>query len=334
MQGMAGSISAVRPEDFGGLDDDIRARMFEAADRGETFALATIVSANGGLRPVGSQMVITRDAAWGYLSGGCIEADIALHGREVIDDGAPRTLVYGAGSPFIDIRLPCGGSITIALERVEANDPAVHRLRDATAVREPAMWLSDGFNRKCVGSRDAHQPSHAFIRRRYDPAQRLVVIGSNPFALAIAALGTTLTWNTRLLSPFAPAGTLPFGVQCDRRALPAALADLQLDPWTAVAVATHDLDHDHTALVATLPSAAGYVGVLGSRRKLAARQSALRAAGVDDGSLDRLRAPIGLPIEASAPLEIALAVVAEIVALRHKTSADTDDLTRERYVLA
>jgi xanthine dehydrogenase accessory factor len=92
-----------------GLEDDIRPRMFEAADRGESFALATIVAADGGPRPPGAQMVITETASWGYLSGGCIEDDVAVNAREVIGDGRPRTLVYGEGSPFIDIRLPCGG---------------------------------------------------------------------------------------------------------------------------------------------------------------------------------------------------------------------------------
>src|SRR3546814_15588089 len=65
-------------------------------------------SADGGPRPVGAQMVVTETDSWGFLSGGCIESDVARNGREVIRDGRVRTLVYGKGSPFIDIRLPCG----------------------------------------------------------------------------------------------------------------------------------------------------------------------------------------------------------------------------------
>ena len=80
-----------------GLEDDIRPRMFAAADRGEPFALATIVAADGGPRPVGAQMVVTGTEAWGFLSGGCIEDDVALNARETIADGkaAPPDLWRG-----------------------------------------------------------------------------------------------------------------------------------------------------------------------------------------------------------------------------------------------
>src|SRR3546814_12230978 len=75
--------------------------MFAAADEGLSFALATIVAADGGPRPVGAQMVVTETDSWGFLSGGCIESDVARNGREVIRAGRVRTLVYGKGSPFI-----------------------------------------------------------------------------------------------------------------------------------------------------------------------------------------------------------------------------------------
>src|SRR3546814_1995694 len=89
--------------------------MFAAADEGLSFALATIVAADGGPRPVGAQMVVTETDSWGFLSGGCIESDVARNGREVIRDGRVRTLVYGKGSPFIDITLPCGGRIDVEI---------------------------------------------------------------------------------------------------------------------------------------------------------------------------------------------------------------------------
>src|SRR3546814_2182934 len=61
---------------FSGLEDDIRPHMFAAADEGLCFALATIVAADGGPRPVGAQMVVTETDSWGFLSGGCIESDV------------------------------------------------------------------------------------------------------------------------------------------------------------------------------------------------------------------------------------------------------------------
>ena len=297
-----------------GLEDDIRPHMFAAAERGEPFALATIVAADGGPRPVGAQMVVTQGASWGFLSGGCIEDDVALNARGTIADGAARRLVYGEGSPFMDIRLPCGGRIEVMIERVEADDSAVANLRSLTAQRIPALWSSDGEVRSCVPIELA---SHgAPIRKLYEPVQRLIVLGSDPFALAIGGMGQTLGWDVTLLSPFGPSEEAPFGLRCDRRALDEALNDLALDCWTAVAVATHDLDLDERALVPALRSQAGYVGVLGSRRKLAERIERLAMAGLSQAQIDRLRAPIGLAIPARSPWEVAVSVIAEVIAAR------------------
>ena len=297
-----------------GLEDDIRLHMFAAADQGESFALATIVAADGGPRPVGAQMVVTGTEAWGFLSGGCIEDDVALNARETIADGAARRLVYGEGSPFVDIRLPCGGRIEVIIERVEADDSAVAALRSLTAQRAPALWSSDGEVRTCLPL--SHADDAAPIRKLYEPVQRLIVLGSDPFALAIGGMGQTLGWDVTLLSPFGPSEEAPFGLQCDRRGLDEAFNDLALDRWTAVAVATHDLDLDERALVPALRSDAGYVGVLGSRRKLAERIERLAKAGLSQAQIDRLRAPIGLAIPARSPWEVAVSVIAEVIAAR------------------
>ena len=296
-----------------GLEDDVRPRMFAAADRGEAFALATIVAADGGPRPVGAQMVVTSEESWGFLSGGCIEADVAMHARKAMHDGTPRRLRYGEGSPFIDIRLPCGGWIEVAIERVGPNDEALPALRMLLAARKPAMWLSDGEHRYCIDAEIERPDTAAPIARRYDPVLRLAVVGSDPFALAIAGLGRSLGWDTVLLSPFGPSGPAPFDLACDRRPLSVSLDALAPDRWTAIAVATHDLERDHEALVSALGSRTGYVGVLGSRRKLASRLAALKASGIPDEALGRLHAPIGLPIDAFSPWEVAVAVVGEII---------------------
>ena len=103
-----------------------------------------------------------------------------------------------------------------------------------------------------------------------------------------------------------------------RRDEPAtALAAIGLDPWTAVAICGHDLELDHAALAVALPSPAPYVGLLGARRRLGERLDRLRAAGLTERDLQRLRAPIGLDLGGKAPWEIAVAVIGEVVARRH-----------------
>jgi xanthine dehydrogenase accessory factor len=82
-------------------------------------------------RKVGTEMVICADgAAVGNLTNGCIEADLALQATRVLADGRPLCLRYGAGSPFFDIRLPCGGAIRVTLFLA----PSDQTLRDLTCV--------------------------------------------------------------------------------------------------------------------------------------------------------------------------------------------------------
>jgi xanthine dehydrogenase accessory factor len=95
-----------------------------------------------------------------------------------------------------------------------------------------------------------------------------------------------------------------------------------MDPWTYVAVASHDADTDHPALVAALNSSAAYVGLLGARRRLPERLAALKAAGVTDEAIGRLHAPIGMNLGGKAPWEVAISVLGEMIEKRRvqKTS--------------
>jgi xanthine dehydrogenase accessory factor len=299
-----------------GLIDDMRRPMFDVVTCGRPFALATIYAADGGPRPVGAQMVVTGDACWGFLSGGCIEEDVAIHARAALGDGEPRLLTYGRGSPFIDMRLPCGGRIDVLVERVGAGDRAADALLALARLRVPALWQSNGRERRCEPADGPAALAEPVVEHIYAPPQRLLVVGTDPFALAIAGLGSRMGWDTTVLASFGPSAPLPFSARCDRRPAGEAFADLKPDRWTAIAVVTHDIDADEEILVPALRSAAGYVGVLGSRRKLAERARRLRRAGLYDAQIGRLKAPIGLDLGAGTPWEVALSVAAEIIESR------------------
>lgn len=299
-----------------GLEDDMRPRMFAAADRGEAFSLVTIVAAEGGgARGPGAQMVVTADAMAGFLSGGCIEADVAIHAREVLSTGEPRRLIYGRGSPFVDTRLPCGGRLDLLVERLRPDDDVIQGLRRAETERRSVTLMSDGEHRRLADG----EVSAPDAVRVYTPPQRLVVIGADPFAFAMVQQGLAQGWGVALVRPNGPEAPPPMAATYSRQAAPIALSQLALDRWTAVAVATHDSDLDHDALRAALNSAAGYVGVLGSRRRLPDRLSRLQADGVTAHAISRLHAPIGVPIGARSPQEVAVSVVAEIVQAREQT---------------
>jgi xanthine dehydrogenase accessory factor len=261
-------------------------------------------------------MIFAPGVAAGYFSGGCVESDVADHAFACLEDGEPRTLVYGEGSPWPDIRLLCGARIEIFLERVAADDPALAELLSAHAERRPVVWVSDGLARRC--SEDVEPWPEATVERRYAPTPRLVVVGGDPTALAIAQLGVRSEFETTLVRAKGPETPPPIDGLAYRRDEPAeAFAAIGIDPWTAIAIATHDLETDRAALRAALPSAAGYVGLLGARRRLPDRIGQLQADGLPEHLIARLRAPIGLgDIGGKAPWEVAVSVIGEIMALR------------------
>ena len=301
-----------------GLADDVRPALSRARATGEAAALVTLTETVGGApRPPGSQMLVTRSEIVGFLSGGCVEGDVVGHAHAALADGRPRRLVYGEGGPWPDIRLLCGARIEVLVERLAPDEAATASLLALAAVRRPATWWTDGERRAALDA-DAPAPGFAVFGRRFAPRPRLVVVGGDPTALAIAALGTTLDFETHLVRPRGPETPPPLpGVRYHRGEPDRALDAVPLDAWTYVAVATHDLETDEAALVTALASPAAYVGVLGARRRLPERRARLRARGVSPEALGRLRGPIGLDLGGKAPWEIGVAVLAEVTAARH-----------------
>ena len=299
-----------------GLTDDARPALRAALSQGPA-ALATIVALDGGgPRPVGAQMVFGEQIVSGFLSGGCIEADVEGHARACLSDGRPRRLVYGEGSPWADIRLLCGARIEILIERIAPDDPAIFTLFDLSWRRAPAFWVSDGLRRACA--EEPPVPWSGAFERAYDPTPRMVVVGGDPTALAVSSLAAQSGFETILVRPKGPASPPPLaGVAYRRDDIANALAAIGLDAWTSVAVCGHDPEQDHEALVAALPSAVPYVGLLGARRRLTERLARLKAAGLSDRDLAKLRAPIGLDLGGKAPFEVAVAVIGEVMATRH-----------------
>ncbi|MEO8813198.1 MAG: XdhC family protein, partial [Caulobacteraceae bacterium] len=238
------------------MSDDARPALRAAADARAPAALATIVGLDGGgPRPVGTQMVVSAGGVSGFLSGGCLEADVAGHAAEVLRTGAPHRLIYGEGSPWPDIRLMCGARIEIVLERIAPDEAAVAILLALTDARRPAWWTSDGRRRGCVQADAAAKVSSGAYGKLHEPVTRLIVLGADPTALAIAMLGAQAGCETTLVRPKGPAEPPPLpGVAYSRDTPASALAQIGVDRWTAVAVATHEAQADHDALLAALPS--------------------------------------------------------------------------------
>ena len=259
-------------------------------------------------------MLITETEKWGFLSGGCIESDVATHGRAALISGQPRLLRYGQGSPWIDIKLACGSGINVLVEPIALDESAVTTLLDGWQARKPILWSSDGHTRSATVSAETHADSWDGRRyvRLFTPPLRLVLIGEDGAALTAAALAQAMGWEVVLIAPGGPE-TSPYPGIIYHRADPVhALAAIGIDRWTAIAVLSHDREDDERGLAAALQSEAFYVGAIGARARIEARIALLRGHGVDETAIGRLHAPIGLHGFSKAPRDVALSLIAEV----------------------
>ena len=335
------------------LDDIERWR-----SEGKRVALATVVATWGSApRAVGGKMAVAegRQIA-GSVSGGCVENAVAEAAGEVLRSGRPRLLKFGVSDDTAwSVGLACGGAIEVFVEPLA--DAAYGLVRDAvraersvaitTVIQGPAehvgrklVLTADGRTAGDLGNPIDRETRNALTDGRSRrasigedelfvdvllPSPRLVVVGGVHIAVALVKLASALGWRTVLVDPreaFGNRARFP-GVDEILSEWPdAALGRLALNENTAVAILTHDPKLDDPAVTAALASPAFYVGALGSTRTQEKRRKRLLEAGVSEEGLARLHAPIGLDLGGRAPEEIALSVMAQIVAVRHgKASA-------------
>jgi xanthine dehydrogenase accessory factor len=154
----------------------------------------------------------------------------------------------------------------------------------------------------------------------YPPPPTLLIFGAVHAAQALATHAKLLGFNVIVSDARAQLATEERFPDVDRiiQAWPDdALQELTIEPNTYVAILTHDPKFDEPALVGTLETKARYIGAVGSRKTNRDRRQRLLDAGMSEESLSRIRGPIGLDIGAETPEEMAISILAEIIAIRH-----------------
>jgi xanthine dehydrogenase accessory factor len=148
------------------------------------------------------------------------------------------------------------------------------------------------------------------------PPVRMIVIGAVHISQALAPMASTLDLEVTIIDPrtaFATLERFP-AVPVLAEWPEAALSELVLDRYTAVAALTHDPKIDDSALAAALRADCFYIGALGSKKTHARRVARLMETGFDEAEIARIHAPIGLDIGAVSPAEIALSILGEVIA--------------------
>jgi xanthine dehydrogenase accessory factor len=305
---------------------------------GERAALATVVETRRSApRPLGSRLAVSESGLlFGSVSGGCVESDVALQAREVIAGGEPRLLPYGiADEDARAVGLPCGGEIDVFVAPV-SDAELIGRLRQAVDEGERGRLTTvvagdraGEMQLELDGGADADRPGlvqedgQTLFVEPLAPPPLLLVIGAVDLAESLCALAGQLGWRSAVADPrrslltaarLPSAGSLLDGWPED------TLARAGTDDHTAVVVLAHDEKIDIPALSWALRSDAFYVGALGSRRTQSLRRERLLDEGVSEADLSRLNGPAGLDLGGESVEEMALSILAEIVAVRRGRS--------------
>lgn len=314
----------------------IRAKAWK--DAGHGVALAFVMETWGSSpRPVGSVMVIRDDmAVEGSVSGGCVEGAVIDAAIESLTTGAGQRLDFGvADAKAWEVGLSCGGRIAVLVTPIAEGglpEEALGDLAGDIVARRAGAVTFDAANgvRLERSSEDGEMVSalsddESSFTFRQVPPRRVVIIGGVHITQFLAPMARQAGYDVVVIDPravFSAAERFP-GSDC-RTAWPdEAMAELGLDTRTAVVTLTHDPKIDDPGLQAALASDAFYIGCLGSRRTHAARCERLAEAGFSKADLARLHGPVGLDIGARTPAEIAVSILAQMIAVESGASRAT-----------
>jgi xanthine dehydrogenase accessory factor len=341
------------------MNNDLLDELIRLLERGEPFALATLVDARGSTpQKAGARLLARADgSAIGTLGGGCIEASAREAAADVLASGTARVLDFELTEDIaVDYGLACGGTERILIApAAAANVDVLRAIRDAgsrrgavvTIVQSPdgasgrtlAVW-EDGTAdcgdvsldagalaaaRALIAERHprprvarAASGAEYFIEPRQHAAE-VVVVGGGHVGLAVATAARFAGYRIAVIddrAEFANAERFPDADSVVVGDIEQSLAAFPVGETSAIVIVTRGHKYDYQALAVAARSPAFYVGLMGSRRKVALIYRQLIDDGIPPERLRDIHAPIGLNIGAVTPEEIALSIVAEITMTR------------------
>src|SRR6266850_2232880 len=297
--------------------------------QGRPVALGTIVKTWGSApRPVGAMVAIRDDGQIvGSVSGGCVEDDLVDKVKEKFAAAKkPELITYGVtNEEATRWGLPCGGTLQLVMEPLSddsriadlldriSNQQLVKRRLDMESGRatlEPGRW------------QDVLEFDGRLLSAVHGPRWRLVLIGAGQLTRYLAEMAHMLDYHVVVIDPREEyASGWDLGAVPINRGMPDdVVRELQLDGHSALVALTHDPKLDDLALMEALKSGAFYVGAIGSKKNNDARRERLKEFDVSADEIARLRGPVGLYIGSKTPPEIAVAILAEMTAVRHGVS--------------
>ncbi len=312
--------------------DSQDAQVLQAARRwaaqGRRFLLVTVARTWGSApRPPGAWMILRDDGlVQGSVSGGCIEADLIEKSateafRNALD---PFLLRYGVTPEDARLHgLPCGGTLELVVEPspdASALETLARRFEGGELTQRRISLGQAGCKLEAADASATFAWDGRTLTTVHGPVWRLLLIGAGQISNYLASMAQALDYRVFICDPRreyskdwrVPQTTLLSGMPDE------AVARLNPDPHCAVVALTHDPKLDDLALLEALKSPAFYVGALGSSRNNLRRRERLRQHfDLSPAEVERLHGPVGLPIGSRTPPEIAVAVLAEMTAVKN-----------------
>lgn len=281
-------------------------------------------------RPVGAMMALRDDGRCvGSVSGGCIEDDLIqrytrAHGGCGIPEGAPAVVRYGVTADEAHrFGLPCGGTLELLLEFQPDSvmlDDLVRRLEAGQLVRRSVDCVTGATSLRTASAPEPLLYDGTTLSSTLGPQYRMLLIGAGALGEYLATMALFNDFAVTVCDPRLEhmGGWSVPGVQLSREMPDDAVRRLVPDSRTCIVALSHDPRLDDLVLLAALHSPAFYVGAIGSRRNCEnRRQRFIEHFGESEQSLRRLHAPVGIYIGSKTPAEIAVSVMAEILAVRN-----------------
>lgn len=322
----------------------------------EQIGIATVTTTWGSApRREGAKLAFKRDyAIIGSVSNGCIESAVVEEGFLSFRAGRGHLLEYGlSDDDVMAVGLSCGGQIRVFVEPLDADwwsviEPLVKANETAYTITSiegdmvgekvlfdntmTPRYQTAGLRAETVlewarvasglkQSQEIRLADQVIFVDAHLPPPHLVIIGGSHVAIPLHTMAKTLGFRVTLVDPrsaFASSERFPQVDAIMRQYPNKALPLLDLDEHTFMAVLAHDPKIDDPALLTALETDLPYIGVMSSKRAHQDRVARLREMGVSDEQLARLRTPIGLSIGSKTPEEIALSILAEIIAQKNR----------------
>jgi xanthine dehydrogenase accessory factor len=303
-----------------------------ALENGRGIAVATVVGAHGSTpRHLGARMIVADDGEqWGTVGGGRIEQLVVEAAREVAAGGEPRVVRQHL---VRDLAMCCGGSMEVALTPGAPSREAIAQLADARGPHVIATPIDGGpiaVRAPRDGDPAAHHPRviDGILVEKVGGGERAIVFGLGHVARNLGPLLAQLGFEVIVCDDGetgaeAPPWAARFIESFDAAEVERELGGLRPDDHVLIVTRDHAIDQKLLEHLIRRDEEIAYLGMIGSRGKVGRFRKRLEAKGLLDGEdgqrrWERLRAPIGLDIAAETPEEIAIAIAAELVALRRR----------------